>query len=251
MKTILPLVLLLLVAPVCMAGQDWKTVGTPITAALDVDAQGQVVHAQVLGKNVLPQVLQSLTEKTTRNWRFVPATIGGNAAPARTYASFQMQVQKIKGNEQLRLHYLFHGPGRISLQSPAYPPEMIRQLVQAKVVVGFEVNGDGSASNVHIATAKTSGGVRGAAFYKASIDAIEKGKYLPELVDGRPVVTHMRVPFTFSISGSNVASYNESDLRHAIDAPHDKAHTEGVDVTHFAAVPVALDSPLRLVSTVP
>ena len=57
---IMLLIPMLLVAPACMAGQEWKAIGPPVTAALDVDAQGHVVHAQLLGKNVLPQ-LQALT----------------------------------------------------------------------------------------------------------------------------------------------------------------------------------------------
>lgn len=246
MKAILPFVLMLMVTPACMAAQDWKAIGLPITASLDVDAQGQVVHVQTLGKDVLPQ-LQALTEQTTHNWRFVPATVGGKPAPARTYAMFEVQAHKIGGNEQLRLHYVGHGPGA-TFQPPSYPSQMIRQMVEAFVVVAFDVNGDGSVSNVHVATAKTSGGVRGAAFYKASIAAVEAGKYLPELVDGRPVVTHMRDPITFAIGSYNHAP---SDLRHAMDAPHDETPKDGADVTHFADVPVALDSPLRLVSTAP
>lgn len=245
MKNMLLVLLMLLVTPACMATQEWTRVGPPITAALDVDAQGLVVHAQVVGRDVLPQ-LQQLTEQTTQHWRFVPATIDGKPAPARTYALFHMQMQTVDGSQQLRLHYIWHGPGTISLQSPAYPTEMQRQLVQATVVVALDVNGDGRVSNVHVVTAKTSGGTRGSPFYKASIDAVEKGKYLPELVDGRPVVTHMRVPFTFSLS-----NYDPSDLRHALDAPHDKAAKDSIDVTHFADVPVVLDSPLRLVSTSP
>lgn len=247
MKAILLFVLMLLAAPACMAAQDWKAIGPPITASLDVDARGQVVHVQTLGKDVLPQ-LQTLTEQTTHNWRFVPATVGGKPAPARTYAMFEVQAHKIGGNEQLRLHYVGHGPGRVFVAIPAYPSEMIRQLVEASVVVAFDVNGDGSVSNVHVATAKTSGGVRGGAFYKASIAAVEAGKYLPELVDGRPVVTHMRDPITFAIGSYNHAP---SDLRHAQDAPHDKPAKDNAEVTHFADVPVALDSPLRLVSTAP
>ncbi|MEO8777283.1 MAG: energy transducer TonB [Rhodanobacter sp.] len=248
MKTMLQFlfVLMLLVATACMAGQDWTRFGPPMTAALDVDAQGHVLHAQLLGKDVLPQ-LQTLTEQTTRDWRFVPATVDGKPAPARTYAVFYVQMRKLDGNQQLRLHYVLHGPGS-TFQSPSYPREMARQLVQALVVVAFDVNGDGSVSNVHVATAKTTDGVRGAAFYKISIDAVEKGKYLPELVDSRPVITHMRVPITFSIGRYAVASV---DLRQALDAPHDKAAKNSVDVTHFADVPVALDSPLRLVTTQP
>ena len=245
MKTTLLFVLMLLVAPACMAGQDWKTAGTLITAALDVDAQGQVVHAQLLGKDVLPQ-LQALTEQTTHDWQFVPATVDGKPAPARTYALFDVQMRKIHGSQQLRLHYIMHGPGRVFFETPAYPLEVIKQLVSASVVMAFNVNGDGSVSNVHVVTAKTSRGVSGAAFYKASIAAVEKDRFLPELVDGRPVVTQMRFPIMFSPGG-----YDGRDLRHAMDAPHDKAGKDGVDVTHFADVPVALDSPLRLVSPAP
>ncbi len=245
MRTVLLLVLMLLVVPACMARQGWKTVGSPITAALDVDAQGHVVHAQLLGKNVLPQ-LQSLTEKTTHNWRFVPATVDGKPASARTYAMFGVEMHEIDGNQQLRLHYMLHGPGRDFAQSPAYPPEMLRQLVAASVVMAFNVNGDGSVSNVHVVTAKTSGSARGAAFYEASIEAIEKDRFLPELVDGRPVVTHMRMSISFDIDG-----YVAGQLHHALDAPHDKAGSDSVDVTRFADIPVAFDSPLHLVSTQP
>jgi TonB family protein len=245
MRTILLVVVMLLVVPACMARQVWKTVGPPITAALDVDAQGNVVHAQLLGKNVLPQ-LQSLTEQVSHSWRFVPATVGGKPAPARTYAMFDVEMHEIDGNQQLRLHYMLHGPGRVFAQSPAYPPEMLRQLVAASVVMAFDVNGDGSVSNVHVVTAKTSGSTRGAAFYKASIEAIEKDRFLPELVDGRPVVTHMRMPINFDING-----YVAGQLRHAPDAPHDKVGSDSVDVTRFADIPVALDSPLHLVSVQP
>lgn len=245
MKTMLLLVLMLLVAPACMAGQDWKRAGPPITAALDVDAQGHVVHAQLLGKDVLPQ-LQTLAEQTTRNWRFVPATVGGKPAPARTYAMFDVEMHEIDGDQQLRLHYMLHGPGRVFEVSPTYPSEMLRQLVSASVVMAFNVNGDGSVSNVHVVTAKTSDSARGAAFYKASIDAIEKDRFLPEQVDGQPVITHMRMPISFNIYGPGT-----SQLRHAPDAPHDKVGSDSAEVTHFADIPVALDSPLRLVSTQP
>lgn len=242
---VLMLVLILVLTPACMAAQDWKAVGPPVTASLDVDAQGQVVHAQFLGKDVLPQ-LQELVGQTTRNWRFIPATASGKPAPSRTYALFRVEMGKIDGNQQLRLHYMMHGPGQVFFEPPVYPPEMLKQLVGGSVIVAFDVNGDGNVSNVHVATAETSYGVSGAALYKASISAAEKDRFLPELVDGRPVVTHMRVPFNFAIVG-----HDAGNLRHASDAPHDNVGKDSIDVTHFADIPVALDSPLRLVAMQP
>lgn len=241
------LVMMFLLAPACMAGQagqDWKTVGPPITAALDVDAQGHVVHAQLLGKDVLPQ-LQSLTEQATHNWQFVPATVDGKPAPARTYAMFNVEMHEFNGSQQLRLHYLVHGPGKVFVQLPAYPPRMLRQVVAASVIVAFTVNGDGSVSDAHVVTAETSGGVGGAPFYKAAVDTAGKCRFLPELVDGHPVVTHVRESYTFAINA------HTNQLRHASDAPHDKVGEDSIDVTHFADIPVALDSPLRFVSTQP
>ncbi len=79
--------------------------------------------------------------------------------------------------------------------------------------MAFNVNGDGSVSNVNVVTAQTSGSARGAAFCKASIEAIEKDRFLPEPVDGRPVVTHMRMPIIFDIDG-----YAAGQLRHPLDA---------------------------------
>lgn len=245
MKTPLLLLVMLLMTPTCMARQDWKGIGPPIIAALDVDAQGHVVHSQLVGKNVLQQ-LQALTEQTTRNWLFVPASAGGKPAPSRTYACFQAEMSEIGGNQQLRLHYITHGPGRVFEEMPVYPEKMARQLIGASIVVEFKVNGDGSASDVHVVAAKTSGGVRGALFYKASIDAIQKDRFLPELVDGRPVVTYMRTPVNFHVQG-----FVENPLRHASDAPHGKVGKESVDVAHFADIPIALDSPLKLLAAQP
>jgi TonB family protein len=245
MKTALLIVLMVLATPVCMAAQDWKPIGRPITAALDVDAQGHVVHAQLLGKNILPP-LQALTEQTTRNWRFVPATSSGKPVPSRTYAWFQVELSEIGGNQQLRLHYIQHGPGPVFEESPAYPEEMLKQLIDASVVMEFTVNGDGSVSDVHVVNAKTSRGVGGAAFYKGSIAAVQQDRFLPELVDGRPVVTHARMTIDFDLQGHAI-----DPLRHATDAPHGKIGKDNLDGPHFANVPMAVDSPLKLMAAQP
>lgn len=247
MKIIFTLALMLGFAPACMATQStWKRIGPEITASLNVDAQGHVTHAQLVGENILPQ-LQALVEQTTRSWKFMPATLDGKSVPSRTYASLAVEMHKADGKTQLRLHYDRHGPGRVFMENIAYPTEMMRQRIEAFVVVAFNVNGDGSVSNIHVVTAKTSHGAKGAAFYKELITAIQKDRYLPELVDGRPVITHMRRPVRFTINGLN----ETERLVSATDAPHRSNSDDKPDVTTFADIPVALDSPLKLLTAQP
>lgn len=247
MKTAILLVLLLLASPVCLARQTWKQVGPPIIAALDVDAHGTVTHAQLIGKNVLPQ-LQTLTAQTTHNWRFEPATVDGKPASARTYAMFAVEMRKVEGSEQARLHYLGHGPGRVLIESPAYPPSMIQQRVEARILVAMDVNADGSVSNVHVAQARTTDAAKGAAFYAPSVTASRMDKFMPELVDGRPVITHVLLPIHFFLN----FAYGPGDhLPLAEDTPHDTISNDKAGTTTFADVPIALDSPLRLLAIQP
>lgn len=238
-----------------MAEEAWKPMGTPLVAALDVDAQGQVTHAQLVGDNILP-ALQALATQTTRNWRFVPATVDGKATPSRTYTSLAAETHAVDGGEQLRLRYVAHGPGRSFIQLPTYPSEMAHQLIEAKVTVEASVQADGTLSDVHVVDARTTHSVKGELFYRAVIDAFKKDRFLPELVNGRPVITHIRVPVPFCIVEAGMESKGPEPcilghLDHAMDAPHDAIDDNKPETSRFADIPVALDSPLKLVSTQP
>lgn len=233
-----------------MAAQDWKPVGPTLVAALDVDAQGQVTHAQLVGDNILP-ALQTLATQTTRSWKFVPAMVDGKPAPSRTYASLAAEAHEVDGTVQLRLRYEAHGPGRAFFQIPKYPLEMARQLVEAKVTVEASVDADGTLSDVRVVNAETTHAAKGELFYRAALAAVGKDKFLPELVDGRPVVTHIRIPATFCLSDLGDKSCTLGRLEHAEDAPRDTIDNSKPETSRFADVPVALDSPLRLVSTQP
>jgi hypothetical protein len=133
---------------------------------------------------------------------------------------------------------------------------MAHQLIEAKVTVEASVQADGTLSDVHIVDARTTHSAKGAPFYRAVIDAFKKDRFLPELVDGRPVITRIRVPVSFCLVEAGMESKGPmpctlGHLDHAIDAPHDSIDDGKSETSRFADVPIALDSPLKLVSAQP
>lgn len=245
--TVLAVFAILFSAPT-MAEQAWKPIGPPLVAALDVDAQGQVTHTQLVGDNILP-TLQILAAQTTRDWKFVPAKVDGKPAPSRTYATLAAEAVKVDGGRQLRLRYVAHGPGRVLIVSPPYPGAMLHQQIDAKVTVEASVDADGAPSDVHVVDAKTTDAAKGELFYRVAIEALKQSRFLPELVDGRPVTTHIRMPYTFCHTAKETCTTGHLD--HAMDAPRSNIDNSKSQVSRFADVPIALDSPLKLVSTQP
>ncbi|OOG59413.1 hypothetical protein B0E48_00875 [Rhodanobacter sp. C03] len=125
---------------------------------------------------------------------------------------------------------------------------MVRQDIEAVVTVDASVDANGALSDVHIVNAKTTHAAKGELFYRAVTDAFKKDRYLPELVDGRPVTTHIRTPVTFCLGDKTC---NVRHLDHAMDAPHGAVDDTKSETSSFADIPVALDSPLKLISTQP
>jgi hypothetical protein len=248
MKTILLAAIAILSAPPSMAGQAWKPIGPNITAALEVDAQGHVTRAQLVGEKVLPQ-LETLAEQTTRNWRFVPATVGGNPASARTYATLAAETRKVDGNQQVRLRYVSHGPGILFLPKPYFPRKMMASWTEASVMVGATVEANGTLSDVRVIAAKTTDGAPGQAFYDIAIRSVAGELVLPELVNGHPVATHMRIPYTFCLMDEGCATTEK--FREASDAPRNTVDDDTSGRTTFADAPIALDSPLKIATIGP
>lgn len=233
-------------------GDDWEDVGPPIVVTTHVDANGQVTQAEMLSAGALPQ-LEALATQTVRRWRFVPATVNGVPTDSLTYVELMAQKREAAGLVSLRLHYLSHGPGPTYRATPRYPPAMIHARVQAQLILSATVTESGTYTDVRVVSARTSNGEAGKSFYDEAIRAFTQSKVLPEQVGGRPVVTRIRVPMTFHLQmdGAPIEKDFTKYLERAADSPHEASVDETNSPTTFADVPIALDSPLKLVATPP
>ncbi|MEL6869423.1 MAG: energy transducer TonB [Pseudomonadota bacterium] len=77
---------------------------------------------------------------------------------------------------------------------PIYPRSMMARGVEGSVVVAYDVNAAGRVANARVVSS-THGG-----FEKAAVDAIQRFRYQPRVVDGQPIATPgLQKQFTFSI----------------------------------------------------
>ncbi len=245
---------LLMVLPSALLGKEatsdgWEDVYPFIVVATHVDATGQVAQAELLGTGALPQ-LEALAIQTVKPLRFVPATINGVATSSLTYVMLRAQKHEDAGKFSLRLHYVSHGPGPAFDAYPHYPKGMIQARTQAQVTIAATVTAAGTYTDIHVVEAETTGGRAGKSFYDATMRAFSQTHVMPEQVDGRPVATHVRIPVSFSLNEIGGSGAYE-ELRRASDSPRSISPDDRNVPTTFADVPIALDSPLKLVATPP
>ncbi len=78
---------------------------------------------------------------------------------------------------------------------PVYPHSQIAKGTEGYAIVGFSVAADGSVFNAYIIESEP-----GSVFDKASLKAIEKFKYKPKHVGGKPIATeNMQTMFTYKL----------------------------------------------------
>jgi protein TonB len=84
-------------------------------------------------------------------------------------------------------------PKIIAMRNPVYPFELRKRGVQAVVIVEYIVKADGSVLIERVLNSPDS------LFDTAIIRAATEWRFEPNIVDGRPVNTRMRVPITFKL----------------------------------------------------
>ncbi len=244
MKSIL-LGLVLLISPLTMAAShasdDWRDLDTILNATLDIDLTGHVTHVQLDDHKVDP-TLQALAEQNSHDWMFIPATLNGIPFSARTYARLQLQGRTEGDGQALRLRYLDHGPRVIKIAHPWFPLTMRFQQREAVVALTAIVQLDGSLSDIEVVAARVTDGAEGKAFYKSAIRALKSSRMKPEMVDGYPVRTTVKLALAFALDGATNGLLRKPNMLPASDAP--KPTSEDNGELNTARV-VVIDSPLK------
>ncbi|GAB3356110.1 energy transducer TonB [Lysobacter tyrosinilyticus] len=83
-------------------------------------------------------------------------------------------------------------PQPISMPSPQYPAQALRNGDQGTVLVSAEIGVDGVPTSVGVA--RTSGS---RALDRAAVDAVKRWRFRPAMAEGRPTVGHVQVPINF------------------------------------------------------
>ena len=244
MKSILLGLVLLLSSPAMAAtdaSDDWHDLDTILNATLDIDVTGHVTHVQLDDHHVTP-ALQTLAEQNSHDWMFIPATLNGIPFAARTYARLQLQGKAEGDGQALHIRYLDHGPRVIKIAHPWFPLMMRFQQHEAVVALTAVVQLDGTLADIHVIAARVTDGAEGKAFYKSCIRALKSSRMKPEMVDGYPVRTTVKLALAFSLDGFTDNLLQKQNLLPASDAP--KPASNDNEELNTARM-VVIDSPLK------
>lgn len=223
----------------------WKRSNIYVTAAVDIDAQGKIKHLEFLpfkdshGKDLQP-ALRSLAESTMSKWEFIPATANGHPAAAHTFVHAVFEFRPHGDDYDGRMVFVGNGPRIIDSKAPTYPQDMIKAGIQAKLTMLALVQSDGSLAEIKLESAETTSRHSAADFLRAARIAMASWHAEPEMVDGHPVVTLVRIPVRYFLRDSLNGRQYEADLAQASDSPAPTRHIDSGDES------IALDSPVKM-----
>ncbi|WP_158880990.1 energy transducer TonB [Rhodanobacter sp. L36] len=197
MKSMRWLLVLLLVCALPAQADDTRKASFVVGA--DVDAQGVVTQTQVDAGVSKP--IAGVIDLALKHWTFVPAQQEGKALPAHTFIKIKFEATTdASGKYTVTIRYVSQGP-KWDYKLPHYPRDAMRDRVEGDVAVIGEMQSDGkttiSDSQMNV------GKGDGASLLQEVKNLILKNKFIPELVDGKPVPARLRILVSFSLNGAS------------------------------------------------
>lgn len=201
-----------------------------VTLQLDIDAQGQVSAAKLMGPMVADASRRNLVRKNeafsgglakavtqvAMKWRFKAPEKDGHPVPGRTYATAIMKILKMaESGYRLDLEYQWNGPVITFMPAMRFPYRMRVLQREAAVVVQATVQPDGNFAGARIVKIFTPHADSGRIFARAALDAVRHWKGVPMQINGHAVATRMRTVIYFQLSG---ASDTQSDYGKQVNA---------------------------------
>lgn len=208
----------------------------------DVDSQERVVATQFEAD--VPAPIASLLAGAVKQWQFVPARRGDHAVTARTFIQTKLRVgQDGQGRSSARIGFEGNGPrlDRSSMQ-PQDPKDAIRAGQSAFTLLDATVQPDGQLSDMTVSSKFESWSML-PSFKTAVLAAAKKWHATPELVDGEPVTTRLRVPVNFTLDQPKFTARQIKLLREAARTNAAEADPSAIPLPSEQAV--AFDSPLQ------
>jgi uncharacterized protein len=123
-------------------------------------------------------------------WKLSPVTSGGKIVATRVKLPV---VFPASNKRAVNLRDLDQMPQVISQQPPVYPEEERKRGLQARVVLELTITAEGLPTDIRVVEHTSP------AFSKAAIAALEKWKYKPGLIDGKPVAARVSQEMNFSL----------------------------------------------------
>jgi TonB family protein len=234
--------LLLMCASTAWAGEvRWQTyaVGT------DFDAQGQVTSTQI--DKQVPASIAALLASSVRQWQFAPTTRDGKPVPAHTFVQIRLRAApNASGHYGVRISYAGNGPRMLTrTPPPKYPPRAVRAHQSELILLNAIAQPDGHLSDM-VVTSRFKGWPLHSWFENSLLAAAKHWRFEPEMVDGTPVPTRVRIPVNFTLAHLDFTPEQIRTLHEAAAKQNtDDAQLAGTDVPLPSEETVALDSPLK------
>lgn len=191
-----------------------------MTGVADIDSQGKVEHVDLLpvedkgGKELVAQ-LAPLAKSTMSQWEFIPATENGQPTAAHTFLHGVFEFRAQGDKYEARFVFTGNGPRLDEKAAPQYPSSMVTARIQAKLVMLMLVQPDGSLSDIQLESAQTTGRKSAHDFVRAAKAAAKSWRAEPEMIDGHPVKTWIRIPISFDLRDA----VNRRQYAPALDSP--------------------------------
>ena len=221
--------------------KDGKPIPFDFSARVSVDETGAPQQIQFSDK--LPKGFQSLAEQRIRQWHFEPARVDGVAKAGVTHVFVNAcAVPKADGGMRISMGYRANGPGYPELNAymkpPPYPKDALRNGLDGELRLTLSIGVDGHATLDSIDSKNNRRLLQ--AFEPTLRSWVTTLRYMPEEIDGKPVVTHIRFPVSFYL-GNGPRDDTERENRDECLAARSAAGN--------AEQPVVLDSPFKPITT--
>lgn len=226
----------------------------PVTLQLGVDAQGQVVAAEVMkpvrnrdshgvvqapSRGPVPDILAKAAREVALRWRFAPPRVGAERVAGTTYARATLQIVRTdEGVLHVRLEYRGNGPFIQDRTAPRFPVSMYRRHASGAVVIEAVMTPSGSISKPRVIGHF---GPHNSTFAETALEAVRYWKGTPMQVDGRAGATRVRIPILFQ-SGPR-PDRDWPDIMRKVDQATAPDSATAVPQKLESGEAVALDSP--------
>lgn len=218
-------------------------------ARVQLDAAG--VPQQVEVDQKLPAVIRDAIAQRVGQWRFEPARVDEQPrAGATTVFVDACAVPGANGGMRLAVDYGWNGPGyadgRYFHPAPRYPVDAAKRGAEGDFRVVLQVGVDGRASVETIEVQK--GQLK--LFEQALRTWVSALRYVPEEIEGAPVVTRVAIPVDFAMGGGSLSTRQHlRKEREARQRSPECMAAMGQDTDEAPRRPVVLDSPFKPVTT--
>jgi TonB family protein len=208
------LLLWCLVAPVAMAraSDSLKPIDFEAEVKVTLDAMGKPTLVEVPGQ--IPEAVRSYIQNTVSGWRFeMPKPDDVVVESGVTYLNLEIHAIPASGGYRLEVGFVGNGPGTGNLDGelvpPRYPQNAARMGAEASMDATYVVEVDGSVTLESLRFARGSS-------KEKSIELTVKNwvnqlHYLPEMVNGVPVQTRIKMPVDFRLTDGSRLGRTQKD----------------------------------------